>query len=115
MDHDPRDELCFRRKVVPPTAKQMKANPALITEFRMAQRNIVIKRFDELPIADLEILLPDKAVGLKLVDLLTLYGTMIGAVVAGVTAFLGGAVELSVIMSTVSVMGGKLMQVRAGM
>lgn len=51
-------------------------------------------------------------VSLKLVDKLTLYGTALGAVVAGATAFWGANVELSYILSTLGIMGGKLFQVR---
>lgn len=48
--------------MTPPTDKEMKKNPECISKFRYEQRNIVVKRFGELPIADLEIVLPDKEV-----------------------------------------------------
>lgn len=100
----------YRRKVDPPTMAELQKDASLGAKYRTEQRNIVIKRFDELPIADLEVLMPDKEVGLKLIDLLTLYGTAVGAVVGGVTAFFGASVELSVVLSTMGMMGGKLFQ-----
>lgn len=71
-----------------------------------------MKRFDEVPVADVEIVFPDKSVGLKLIDLLTLYGTAIGAFIGGVMAFFGAQLELSYVLSTLGVVGGKLFQVR---
>lgn len=101
-----------RKKVTAPTEKELKANPTKADAFRRDQRGIVVKRFDEVPVADVEIVFPDKSVGLKLLDLLTLYGTAIAAFIGGVTAFFGAQLELSYVLSTLGVVGGKLFQVR---
>lgn len=95
----------------PPTEKELARDPKAAERFRRDQRGIFVKRFDEVPVADVEIVFPDKEVGLKLIDQLTLYGTALAAIIGGLTAFLGASVELSVIMSTMTVMGGKLFQV----
>lgn len=102
-----------RRKITAPTEKELRANPTKADAFRRDQRGIVVKRFDEVPVADVEIVFPDKSVGLKLLDLLTLYGTAIAAFIGGVTAFFGAQLELSYVLSTLGVVGGKLFQVRA--
>jgi Protein of unknown function (DUF3754) len=100
-----------RSKLEPPTEKDMKADPHAAHRFRRDARGIVVKRFDEVPVADLEVLFPDKEVGLKTIDLLTLYGTAAGALIGGVMAFFGAAVEMSFVLSTLGVVGGKLFQV----
>ena len=74
-----------------------------------------MKRFDELPVADLEILMPDLTIGLKLIDNLTLYGTAVGALIGGIVAFFGASVDLNFVLSTLGVVSGKLFQVRAGL
>ena len=107
----PRLRRRCRRKVQAPTAKELKADPGKAETFRRDQRGIVVKRFDEVPVADVEIVFPDKTVGLKLLDLLTLYGTALGAFIGGVTAFFGAQLELSYVLSTLGVVGGKLFQV----
>ena len=96
--------------MTPPTEKELKLNPHKADEFRRDQRGIVVKRFDEVPVADVEIVFPDKSVGLKLLDLLTLYGTAVAAFVGGVMAFFGAHLDLSYILSTLGVVGGKLFQ-----
>lgn len=100
----------YRKKVAAPSEKELKATPAKAEAFRRDQRGIVVKRFDEVPVADVEIVFPDKSVGLKLIDLLTLYGTAIGAFIGGVMAFFGAQLELSYVLSTLGVVGGKLFQ-----
>eukprot|EP00892_Ulva_mutabilis_P010153 jgi/Ulvmu1/750/UM010_0124.1 len=100
----------YRKKIKAPTEKELKADPGKAEAFRRDQRGIVVKRFDEVPVADVEIVFPDKSVGLKLIDLLTLYGTAIGAFIGGVTAFFGAQLELSYVLSTLGVVGGKLFQ-----
>lgn len=91
----------------------MKADPTLGDKFRRDQRGIVVKRFDELPVADLEIIMPDLTIGLKLIDNLTLYGTAVGALVGGIVAFFGANLDLNFVLSTLGVVSGKLFQVRA--
>jgi hypothetical protein len=100
--------------VKPPSAAELAKDPKKADTFRRDQRGIFVKRFDEVPVADVEIVFPDKEIGLKLIDQLTLYGTAVAALIGGIMAFLGGSIELSVIMSTMTVMGGKLFQVRGG-
>jgi hypothetical protein len=97
---------------VPSEAERKKGGAKKAEEYRRDVRGIVVKRFDEVAVADVEIVFPDTEVGLKLIDLLSLYGTAAGALVGGVVSFVRGSVELSVIFSTMSVMGGKLFQVR---
>jgi hypothetical protein len=103
--------MACRKTIEPPTDKQMKDDPTLGDKFRRDQRGIIVKRFDELPVADLEIILPDKTIGLKLIDNLTLYGTAIGALVGGVFAFFGANLDLNFVLSTLGVVSGKLFQV----
>ena len=100
------------KAVRPPTEKELEKNPRLAETYRRDARGIVIKRFDEVPVADVEIVFPDKDVGLKLIDLLTLWGTAAGALVAGVSMFARGSVSLNVLMSAMTTVGGKLFQVR---
>jgi Protein of unknown function (DUF3754) len=102
-----------RKVVEKPSDKVLKADPSAAERFRRDQRGIVVKRFEELPVADLEIIFPDKTVGLKLIDKLTLYGTAVGAIVGACAAFFGANVELNYVLSTLGVLGGKLFQVRA--
>jgi hypothetical protein len=103
--------VCRKKVKAPSEAELKKGGVKKAEEYRRDMRGIVVKRFDEVAVADVEIVFPDKDVGLKLIDLLTLYGTAAAALVGGVVSFVRGSVELSVIFSTMSVMGGKLFQV----
>lgn len=100
------------KAVTPPTDKELEKNPKLAEQYRRDARGIIVKRFDEVPVADVEIVFPDKDVGLKLIDVLTLWGTALGALVAGVMMFVRGSVSLNVLMSALTTVGGKLFQVR---
>ena len=102
--------LC-RKKVEPPSEKEIKAHAKAAEHFRRDRRGIFVKRFDEVPVADVEIVFPDKEIGLKLLDKLILGATALSAVLGCLWAVIRNAVELSVLLSIATTFGGKLYQV----
>lgn len=54
----------------------------------LERRNINIKRFDEIPMADVEMVFPDKMIFLKPLLLIQLAIAIIGGIVAGFAALL---------------------------
>jgi Protein of unknown function (DUF3754) len=101
------------KKVPPPSEKQLKADPKAAENFRRDRRGIFVKRFDEVAVADVEIVFPDKEIGLKLIDKLTLFATALVAVIGGLVGFFMGSIELSTLLSVATTIGGKLYQARA--
>ena len=97
-----------------PSEKEIEKDPKKAENFRRDRRGIFIKRFDEVPIADVEVVFPENQIGLKDIDKLTLFVTIVMALVVGVTSFLQGGITLSYIMSVLSTVGGKLYQARPG-
>jgi hypothetical protein len=57
-------------------------------EQALERRNINIKRFDEIPMADAEMVFPDKRIFLKPLLLIQLAIAIIGGIVAGLAALL---------------------------
>ena len=55
---------------------------------RLARRNIHIKRFDNIPMADTEMVFPDKRVYVKPLTLITLFVTIVMGIVACITSAL---------------------------
>ena len=64
---------------------------------RLSKRNIHVKRFDDIPMADTEMIFPDKRVYVKPIVLIQLLVTVILGLVAAVTTF------FSVTLQSVSV------------
>lgn len=54
---------------------------------RLAKRNIHVKRFDDIPMADTEMIFPDKRVYVKPIVLIQLLVTLVLGLVAAVTTF----------------------------
>ena len=54
---------------------------------RLAKRNIHVKRFDDIPMADTEMIFPDKRVYVKPIVLIQLLVTIVLGLVAAVTTF----------------------------
>lgn len=55
----------------------------------LERRNIHIKRFEEIPIADTELIFPDKTIFLKPLTILQLAVTLIGGLVAALATLWG--------------------------
>ena len=55
----------------------------------LLRRNIHIKRFEEIPIADTELIFPDKTIFLKPLTILQLAVTLIGGIVAAIVTLWG--------------------------
>jgi hypothetical protein len=53
---------------------------------RLARRNIVAKRFDEIPMADIEMVFPDKRFYFKPLLLIQLSVTILGGLIAAASA-----------------------------
>lgn len=77
----------------------------------MAQRNIVVKSFSDVPMADVEMIFPEKAVFIKPFVLIQLIVTVILAVITVVTTLIQSKVNLSVLASMASIAAARAAQV----
>jgi len=83
-----------------------------------AQRNLHIKRFQDIPMADVEMVFPDKEVSVNNMTLISLIVTVVAAVAAGAAALMAANAdgkiawrEVSTVMSVVGMMLGRCVQV----
>jgi len=95
------------------TAKRVEAE---VTSSR--KRNLHIKRFQDIPMADVEMVFPDKAVGVNNVTLVSLIVTVVAALAAGGAALLAANAdgriawqEVSTVMSIVGMLLARCLQV----
>jgi hypothetical protein len=114
--------VLFRNKVdeapakpPPAPAGQQKAAPAPPphADFNKAleRRNIHIKRFEEVPIADTELIFPEKRIFLKPLTILQLAVTLIGGLVAAIVTLWGSKVSMSLLGSIIVLLAGRASQV----
>ena len=95
-----------------PNEKELKKKPGLSEEYRRNRRGIFVKRFDEVPVADIEIVFPEKDIGLKLIDKLVIGLTALSAIIGGIVMLIQGSLQWSLLLSMGSTVGGKLYQAR---
>lgn len=93
------------------TLGAVKSDPLQICYGIQACQNMTVMHGKHLNVIHMVLTAQCVQVSLKLVDLLTLYGTTVGAVIGAGMAFWGANVELSYVLSTLGVLGGKLFQV----
>ncbi|KAK9809543.1 hypothetical protein WJX73_000179 [Symbiochloris irregularis] len=100
------------RRVIPddPTPKNEKS-PVKEYDARLAKRNIHVKRFDDIPMADTEMIFPDKRVYVKPIVLIQLLVTIILGFVAAFTTFLSMELSMNMLLSILGVAGGRAYQV----
>ena len=80
-----RDVVVLYRAAVPPTqVRKREKDPVWDYDAALAARNIHIKRFVDVPMADVEMIFPDKTVWLKPLLLMQLAATLVGGLVAAV-------------------------------
>jgi len=113
--------VLYREKVKPDPAESAKpgingAGDSGMQEPLLFSRNIHLKRFKDIPLADVEMVLPDKSILIDNTTLMTIIGTMIAAIVAGVMGLFraraDGSIELaeiSKILGVVGLIGGRAM------
>lgn len=77
----------------------------------MAQRNIVIKSFSDVPMADVEMIFPEKKVFIKPFVLIQLVVTVVLAIITVVTTLLQNKINLSVLASLTSIAAARAAQV----
>ena len=71
---------------------------------RLLSRNIFIKRFQDVPIADAEIIFPERTIYLKPVTLLEILSTIVAAIITAITTMWGGRLEWSIAFSAMSIL-----------
>lgn len=112
-----KDVVILYRKAVPrPKAKKDANVVKTISNTEklrnvLARRNIVVKSFGEIPMADIELIFPDKKIYIKTQDTISLLVTVVSALVAAVAGLLKGGITLSVAWSALSTVGMAMMQV----
>ena len=80
-----RDVVVLYRRAVPPVqVRKREKDPVWDYDASVAARNIHVKRFVDVPMADVEMIFPDKTVWLKPVLLMQLAATLVGGLVAAV-------------------------------
>lgn len=72
-----------------------------------ARRNIHVKRFVDVPAADVEMVFPDKTVWLKPLLLIQLAVTIVGGVVAAAASLRGGNVDAKILLAALALVGGR--------
>mmetsp|Transcript_19840 Transcript_19840/g.59942 ORF Transcript_19840/g.59942 Transcript_19840/m.59942 type:complete len:665 (-) Transcript_19840:1314-3308(-) len=75
------------------------------------RRNIHIKRFEGIPIADTELIFPEKKIFLKPITILQLAVTVIGGLIAAFVTLWGSKVSMNMVMSIIVLLGGRASQV----
>ncbi|KAK9905089.1 hypothetical protein WJX75_009516 [Coccomyxa subellipsoidea] len=103
--------VLYRRKVAATPQRKSEYEPIRSHNLALERRNINIKRFAEIPMADAEMVFPDKKIYLKPLLLIQLAIAVIGGLVAAFTALLSGKMSAQVLLTTLSVAGGRAMQV----
>lgn len=78
---------------------------------RLKRRNIHIKHFEGIPIADTELIFPEKTIFLKPITIIQLAVTLITGLVAAFATLWGHRMSMTVIMSFIVVLGGRASQV----
>jgi len=79
-------------------------------KYQTIRRNIVLKRFSSIPIADMELVFPEKNVHFAPSVLVNIVVTIIGAIVTLFLSFKGG-LSLTRAWTSLTVLGGRLAQV----
>ena len=117
--------VLYRKSVPDKQVRKSEKDPEFDYDPRRARRNVHVKRFADVPMADAEMIFPDKTVWLKPLLLLQLFATVVGGFVAAWAALKsrsGGAEKdedpaarakrsLSVAVAALSLVGGRAAQV----
>ncbi|CAL8464423.1 g3958 [Coccomyxa elongata] len=103
--------VLYRRKVATSPQRKSEYEPIRNHNLALERRNINIKRFAEIPMADAEMVFPDKKIYLKPLLLIQLAIAIIGGIIATFTALLSGKLSGQLLLSVLSVVGGRAMQV----
>ena len=116
--------VLYRKSVPDKQVRKSEKDPEFDYDPRRARRNVHVKRFADVPMADAEMIFPDKTIWLKPILLLQLIATIVGGFVAAWAA-LGSAGKvdkdedpsakakrsLSVAVAALSLVGGRAAQV----
>ncbi|KAJ9526551.1 hypothetical protein QJQ45_017685 [Haematococcus lacustris] len=82
----------------------------------LARRNIHIKAFHDIPMADLETIMPDKKVYLKMMSIISLVVQALAAFVAAITTlWTAGVLDVQTLWSAVTVVGARCGQMYSSM
>jgi hypothetical protein len=102
--------ILYRRKVdtMPPGDGK---NPDIDIDQRLRRRNINIKAFKDIPMADTEMIFPEKRVYIKPFVLINIFITIAVAVVTVMATFLQEKISLSVMGTLASAVAGRAYQV----
>ncbi|KAK9839613.1 hypothetical protein WJX81_000929 [Elliptochloris bilobata] len=99
--------VIYRRKGSAPGASDH--GPMQELDPRLARRNIVVKRFDEIPMADIEMVFPDKRFYFKPLLLIQLSITILGGVIAAISSMVG-KLSMGTVMTVVTLLAGRASQ-----
>ena len=122
--------VLYRKSVPDKQVRKSEKDPEFDYDPQRARRNVHVKRFADVPMADAEMIFPDKTIWLKPILLLQLIATVVGGFVAAWAALKGGAGggggdkggedgdpaarakrSLSVAVAALSLVGGRAAQV----
>ncbi len=108
-------EACFRDVVVLYRANESNCQKGEFSlrsnmEERVIQDNIVLKRFSSIPLADMELVFPEKNVHFSPSTMVNITVTVIGAIVALVLSIRGG-LSLTSAWTSLTVLAGRIVQV----
>ncbi|KAK9804732.1 hypothetical protein WJX72_002789 [[Myrmecia] bisecta] len=99
-----KDVVVLYRRAVPATADPSKKVVAQqSTNPDLARRNINIKTFDDVPMADCEMIFPDKRVYMKPITVIQLVITIAVALITAITSLLSTGIDMRVVMGVLSV------------
>ncbi|GMH33630.1 hypothetical protein BSKO_01464 [Bryopsis sp. KO-2023] len=85
-------------------------NPSKAT-LSLAKRNIFIKLFEDIPMADLELIFPEKRVFITPLTLIQLGITVVIAIITAITTLMGTDLAMAVVLPALAIVLGRVAQV----